>query len=457
MMVRPSAMATGIVDWGARDPNRAAFVDVQGTLRVGELDAAVGSLAARLLDGAPNADDRISWLPVVVDRSLASPVALHSAMRAGCSWSPIEANLPRDVVAEMFARLGHPNRAVVVRPEYAQLLPPGVEAIHVRGHDTAGTAAPQPVDGEAPGAVVFTSGTTGRPKGVIMSWASLDGRVERALRDGPNPETGEWRESFVYPFGFAAAIRSLALPCVGRTLYVADPNAMSVDDLLDWLHEQQVDAAGFPPSLTTAVLRVADGRPRLPTVSRFSSGAEASDWALVAPLRRLIGPHVVIRTSYATSEGGSIARFEIGPDDPIGTGRIPMGRLEPGVEVRLEALEDDPSLTQLLSANPRSLGYLGDPELTARRFVTDEHGVRWWKSGDVVTVDDDGLYHHHGRVDELVKIRGVFVAPSRAEEALRTIDGIGAAAVLPMTMASGNTLLVAHVQVDNDALRPEHV
>src|SRR5262249_2027155 len=152
--------------------------------------------------------------------------------------------------------------------------------------------------------------------------------------DGPSADGATWRESHVQPFSFSGSIRSVALPCVGYTLYVADPTAMSADELLDWLGAQQLDSVGFPPSLSAAVLRAADDRPRLPTVSLFRSGAEASDWALVAPLRRLIGAHVVIRCGYATSESGSLTRFEIGPDDPIGTGRIPMGRLEPGVDVR---------------------------------------------------------------------------------------------------------------------------
>jgi acyl-coenzyme A synthetase/AMP-(fatty) acid ligase len=209
------------------------------------------------------------------------------------------------------------------------------------------------------------------------------------------------------------------------------PTALDVgDELLDWLHEQQVDSVAFPPSLSTAVLRVVDGRPRLPSVSLFRSGTEASDWALVAPLRRLIGPHVVIRTGLSASEAGAITRLEISPGDPIGTGRIPLGPLAPGVEVRLEPIEDRASMTELLVANPRSFGYLGEPELTAQRYVTDEQGVRWWRSGDIVEVDDAGVYHHHGRADHLVKIHGIFVAPSRVEQQLRAVDGIGAAAVL---------------------------
>ena len=174
-------------------------------------------------------------------------------------------------------------------------------------------------------------------------------------------------------------------------------------------------SVSFAPSLSHAIVRVADGRPRLPSVSLFRSNSEAAHWSLVAPLRRLVGPHLTIRAGYAASEVGAIAHFDIGPDDPIGEGRIPLGRLEPGVEVRLEPLEDDPSTTQLLVARPRAFGYLGDPELTASRYLTDEDGTRWWRSGDVVRVDDVGTYHHLGRADEMVKVKGTFVAPSRVE------------------------------------------
>src|SRR5262249_54772104 len=61
------------------------------------------------------------------------------------------------------------------------------------------------------------------------------------------------------------------------------------------------------------------------------------------------------------------------------------------------------------------------------------------------------------RADEMVKIHGMFAAPSRVEEALRNIDGIGAAAVTPHRASTGSVCLVAHVQVDDDTLTPERV
>jgi thioesterase domain-containing protein len=154
---------------------------------------------------------------------------------------------------------------------------------------------------------------------------------------------------------------------------------------------------------------------------------------------------------------GAIAHLDIGPDDPVGVGRIPLGRPEPGVQVRLEALDDDPDLTQLLVASPRVYPYLSDPELTASRYLIDEDGTRWWRSRDLVRIDDDGVLHHLGRADEAIKVRGAFVAPSRVDMVLQSIDGIGSSTTVLHRTENGSFRIIAHVQVVDDALTPERV
>jgi len=451
-------MATGIVEWAARDPDRASAIDVRRTLTLGELDAAASALAARLLDGAESRDaDAPSWLPIVVDRSVSSVAAVHGAIRAGCTFSRIESALPREVVAEMLTRLGNPRRAIVADPRYADLLPDGVEVIPVFGHEGAGAAAPQAVVHERPGYVSFTSGTTGRPKGVVIPWSVLD-EIRRTSRAAdPTGGDARWTEGVVHPFGAGVMLRALSQLSTGCTLCMADPTAMSIDDILDWFDRNQIDSISLAATLSHAIIRVADGRVRLPSVSSLRANSEATDWSLVEPLRRLIGPHLTIRTGLSATEVGQVARLEIGPDDPIGEGRIPVGRLVPGVEVRLEPLEGDPSTTQLVIARPRTIGYLGDPELTASRYFTDDDGTRWWRSHDVARVDDSGVYHHLGRADEMVRVNGAFLAPSRVEAALQNIEGIGAAAVVLHTTANDSVRVVAHVEVVDDTLTPERV
>jgi acyl-CoA synthetase (AMP-forming)/AMP-acid ligase II/thioesterase domain-containing protein len=454
--IRPPALATGLVEWAARAPDRIAVVDAHRTMTLGELDAAAAALAARLLDGAtPRDRDEQTWLPIVVERSVPSVVALHAAIRAGFKWARIEATTPREPVAELVARLGYPRRAIVADPKFASLLPAGVEGIPAFGHERVGTAAPQAVDHDACGRVQFTSGSTGFPKGVISAWWTLDLILENATSVGPT--SGIWAEGFVHQFGAGATLQAFALPSVGRTACIADPTAMSIDEVLDLFGVHHVDVVALPASFAYSIARVADGRPRLPSVSLVRLMSESADWSLVPALRRLVGPHLTIRPGYAAGEVGGIANFDIQPNDAVGKGRIPLGRLLPDVEVRLEPIEDDLSMTQLLVARPRTVGYLSDPELTAQRYITDDQGTRWWRSRDLVRIDDVGMLHHLGRADEMMKVRGAFVAPSRVDAALESIDGIGASATMLHRTANDSLRVVSHVQVIDDALTPERV
>jgi enterobactin synthetase component F len=455
-MPSPALMASGLVVAAQRFPDRAGIRHRDRVWTLAELEARVAALAARLLDERADDPEPATWTPVVVDRTPHSAVALLAVIRAGLPFSAIEATSPGERVAEHWHRLGDPGRVVVAHAGLVGLVPTGVRA--TVGDDCGSDLAPpRVVTPDAPAAVVFTSGSTGRAKGVVLSWAAFDERHTSATRDGPDPGDRNWPETCIQPFGFAAGLRRLAAPGIGRTLCVADPTTTSVDDLLDWLTQAEVATVGFPPSLGATVVRAAADRARLPTVELLRSGAEATSWELVPALRRLVGPECRLRMGYAASEVGQVLTYSVRPGDPVGEGRVPLGYLQPGVRVRLDPVEEDPTRTELVIADPTSLGYLGDPALTARRYVTDAEGVRWWRSGDVVTVDAQGVHHHRARVDDMVKINGMLVEPREAEEVLRRIPGVGAAAVLPQRMPSGALRLVAHLRVDAADLGPDTV
>ena len=99
---------------------------------------------------------------------------------------------------------------------------------------------------------------------------------------------------------------------------------------------------------------------------------------------------------------------------------------------------------ELLVGGPNlALGYVGLPEATAERFVTID-GERWFRTGDLVRRDSDGLLHHAGRLDAQVKVRGVRVDPGEVEAHLRRHPDVVAAAVTGVSL-SGRTVLAAYV------------
>lgn len=450
----PARVAASLAALARRAPDSLAVCDVRREMTAGELAAVAGATAQRVVE-ARRADPS-DWLPVIVDRSVESAAALHAAVWAGVPFVPIDAGLPNARVEELLGRLGHPAHALVAKPDHATLLPATTAPIAL--HEAPGGAfGPQPVDPEALGSVVFTSGSTGRPKGVVRRWSALERGRTDLVDLGFEPSEGPWRVALLRPFSFAAGLGQIATMAKGQSVHIADPASMGADALLDWLRDQRIDVLSMGATLAASLVRASRGQRRLPDVHVVRLGTEATSWELVEPVRALLAEDVTILCGFGATEASAGTRYVVGPDHPVGTGRIPMGRPEDPSKLRLEPVDGVGSPTQLLIADPRAVEYLGDPELTARRFVTDADGRRWWLSGDVVHVDDDGVYHHHGRIDEMVKINGLLVEPREAEEVLRAMPGIGNAAVLAHRTPSGGTRLVGHVVVTDPALNPEGV
>jgi thioesterase domain-containing protein len=103
------------------------------------------------------------------------------------------------------------------------------------------------------------------------------------------------------------------------------------------------------------------------------------------------------------------------------------------------------------------INYLGGAHENQSKLIVDDDGSKWWRSGDFARVDDEGFLYLVGRADDMVKINGMRVEPGGAESALRSIVGIGAAAVLAHPTSSGGHRLVGHVCVDDVSLTPEAV
>ena len=460
MTIRPSAMATGIVDWAARAPDRAAVVDVHRTLTVGELDAAAAALAARLLDGAGPQGCR--WVVVAPDRG--GPLRLDGRghprcgprrLRVRCASSRrCRASWWRSCSRASGTRTG---RSSPIR-EYAELLPDGVDVVLPFGHEGVGAAAPQAVDHDAPGHVQFTSGSTGRPKGVVIPWSSLDEVVQSAMGVGPSSGVDQWTEGFVQQFGAGVAV-----PCGrpaerGRTPCIADPTTMSIDDLLDWF-DAQPGRLGLVRSVVVARNRPSRRRSAtsaLGVTLPVELGSDSLVARRAAASTRRAAPHDSSRVCRVRGRPDRALRHRTRrpdrrgshPPRPPGTGRGSAA----GAARRRPRRR--PSCW---SRGLVTFGYLDDPELTASRYVTDDDGTRWWRSADIVRVDDAGMYHHVGRADEMVKVKGAFVAPSRVEagaaEHRRNRRRRGDAA----PAANDSVRVVAHVQVVDDTLTPERV
>ena len=453
-MEHPLAVLTSLAGLALTTPSAVAISDGERALTYEELLAWAGGVAIQVNERDPGG---VAPVPVFVDHSLSAVAGLFGVLLAGRPVCPIDVTEPAARTVHTLARLG---ATVAVDGSSGRVALPdlGVQVPRVAtvSHQAI---APPAVGPHALASVVFTSGSTGIPKGVVYDAAGFDLQFEKCV--GRATQRNMAKLSATAPLSFAAGLNRVVLDLgAGSEITIADPSAFTPEQLADWVEANGLTVFHLTPSLArTFVQRLTPGR-RLLGVTEVATFGEGLSWSDVGPIRSVVNRRAMIRPLYGASEGGGPFEFTIDPDMPLGTGPVPLGRPRAPGLVRLEPVsEERGSPTQLVTVGRVAAGYWADPELTAQRFGTDPDGRRFWRSGDLAYIGDDGLHYHGGRMDDLVKIRGKLVEPAEPERVLRDMSSVRHAVVLPHTLPAGATRLVAHIEpatgdsIDTVALR----
>ena len=447
---QPARVALALRDRARETPDRVAAWDVSRSLTYAELDALVGALALRIAERR-DVLGPCGVIPLVVGRDVGSLVAINAAIRAGVPFAPLDASLAPAALAGLLHRIDDPAVAVVAHDGLAGALPAGVAAMSALGRP-GDELDPAQVDAGSMGRLLFTSGSSGEPKGVVSSWQSIDGFVDDPLL-APPPGVDDHRALGAAPMSFAAGVVTALRPALGTAVSILDPNAHDPVDLLERIDADRLNTIALVPSHIVTVLdRWPAGR-RLESVRSMMAFGEPLEWSMVPVMRRLLPDTAVVVNVYGATEGGrpGIAML-IGAATPTGAGRVPLGRPIDATSIRLEPISDDPDdPVEIVACGPRvAQGYWRDPELTARVFGEDPDGTRFWRSGDLVRPDVNGLLGFVGRRDNVVKINGKLVEPSEPERVLGDQPGIRRAVVLVQPAPRGGQRLVAHVETVDD-------
>ena len=285
---------------------------------------------------------------------------------------------------------------------------------------------------DAPAYLVFTSGTTGRPKGCVNTRGGLAVRLAW-MRDRYRIDEGDVILHKT-PLSFDVSVWELVLPLVtGARLVLAPPAAHRDPEALDALiAAEAITTLHFVPSMLSAYLDLVP-RPEWSSITRILCSGESLPSALAeraaalaeAPVHNLYGPAEaaidVTAGDHAEGATGSSA---------------PIGRATPGTRLRvldrlLRPVEPGGVGELYLSGAQLALGYLGRLAVTAERFIADPSGSgeRLYRTGDLVERTPAGLVHR-GRVDDQVKIRGMRVEPGETQAVLEALPGVAAAAVV---------------------------
>ena len=445
----------------ARCPDAAAVVCGDAVVSYGELDAAAARLAGEL-GGLGVGPERV--VAVVMERSAGLVTALLAVARAGAAYLPVDLAWPGARVAQVLEDSG----ARVLVTDAAGAGPELMAAAAVLGVVvvTAGAGADGGgavgADGSGLGVyldgaayVMYTSGSAGRPKGVVVTHRELAGLVADRCWGRP----GEWRVLFHAPHAFDASLLEVWVPLAwGGTVVVA---GAAVEVGPAGLRAVIAEGGLSRVHLTAGLFRVVAGEDPgcLAGVGEVLTGGDVVPAAAVA---RVLGacPQVSVRHLYGPTEVTlCAAQYLAGPGAPV-LGVLPVGR--PLDNTRVYVLDGwlgpVPAgvVGELYVAGAGlARGYLGQPVLTAERFVACPFGAggqRMYRTGDLAkwTVRGDGEVGggqlvFAGRADDQVKIRGYRVEPGEIEALLAACSGVAQAVVTAREDTSGDKRLAAYV------------
>ncbi|MCK6370671.1 MAG: amino acid adenylation domain-containing protein, partial [Gammaproteobacteria bacterium] len=396
-----------------------------------------------------------SLVGIALPRGAEFVAALVGVLKAGAAYVPLDPEYPAARLRRIIARAG--PALLVTTEALAAELAPGIPALCLDRDAAAISAAaaddvPAAIGTEQPCYVMFTSGSTGEPKGVVIS----HGNVAR-LFDDLGARLGlcagdVWSQLHSCAFGFSVFEIWGALTH-GARLAVAPAGARSDARLLrEFLHAQGVTILSQTPSaLRETVLTPAftGAWPGLAVRALVLSGeaVQPGDLQAWANLHAVHGPRLV--NTYAITEtGGNVLYREYAPGDcdAANIGR-PLGDVEVHlVDAGGRAVADGAAGELYVSSPGLASGYLGDAALTTRRFVALSATVlRAYRTGDRVRRAADGSLEFLGRIDDQVKWRGHRVELGEIEALLRGHPGISAAAAAIRADDAGNEKLVAYV------------
>lgn len=428
-------MAQPFEDQALRTPDAVALQDEDGaTVSYRELNERANRLAHHLRERGAGPGARIG---ICLQRGIHQVVAVYAAVKTGATYVPVDADLPDQRIAVILADAA--PRLVLTDPACRGRLPDGDWEIHdVRAEEAwAGRPVTNPVVDGGPGLVhiLYTSGTSGRPKGVASRTTGTLANIFWMQRQYPfHPgDTALFKAS---P-GFDISIWEIFWPLYhGARLVICRPGGeRDPRHLARLTREHTVSLIFLVPTMMTAFLE-----------EMAVAGSEALTWVVCGgePMNPRI-PEAFAATLPTTKLVNAFGPTEAGPvtdnvvDPSSGEVFVPVGR--PADNFRVTVLDANLDLVPIGTPGEAYIsgrvgladGYWRQHAQSAERFVADPYGPpgsRMYRTGDLCRYREDGALEHLGRIDRQVKIRGLRIEPGEVESVLAGHPAVGDCAVI---------------------------
>jgi amino acid adenylation domain-containing protein len=434
-------------------PDAIAVVFGETQLSYAELEKRSTQLARYLQASGVRTETRVG---ICLERSVEMIVGLLGILKAGGTYVPLEPAYPRERLAFMIADAQ--VSIVVTQQRWSEmlashpvdLLPLDSSSEEIARFSPAPIEAPNHI--EALAYVMYTSGSTGQPKGVCVPHRA----VARLVKE-TNYARFDRDEVFLQfaPLGFDASTFEIWGALLnGAQLVIAEPGKASLEELAATIERHHITTlwltAGLFHQMIEQQLESLRGLRQL-----LAGGDVLSVWHVQKAMSEL--PDCQIINGYGPTENTTFTCCHRVGKGEVFTGSVPIGNPVAHTSVQILDQEMNPcspdSAGELyLGGDGLARGYLNDPVLTAEKFVPDpnaaEPGSRLYRTGDRVRLLASGAIEFLGRIDQQVKLRGFRIEPGEIESVLLQHPAVKECVVIPREDRPGDKRLVAYVVQD---------
>jgi amino acid adenylation domain-containing protein len=425
-----------------RTPELLAIVDGDRRTSYRDLDRWTNQIAHALQARGVGPERRVA---LVVERGTDAIAGVLAILKAGGAYVPLDPDAPRerlqwllrDVQPTLVLTQARVARRALADVDHALCLDDDAWYAALPDHPPESDVGPHHL-----AYVLYTSGSSGRPKGVLVEHRSASNHAaawQRMLARTPGQRVLQFA-----PLVFDASLWELYPTLAsGGTLYLAPGEAQYPGpELIGFLRAHAIQIVGLTPSALAALPQA-----ELPDLNVLLVGGEACPGELVdrwAPGRQMWNGYGPTEATCDATAG----RCAAGAGDP------PIGR--PLANVRTYLLDDRAQPVPIgvpgelyVAGIGVARGYLHRPDLTAERFLPDPFstapGARLYRTGDRARVLADGSLEYVGRLDHQIKLRGYRIELGEIEAALASAPAVAACAVLCREDSPGDPRLVAYV------------
>ncbi|HEY9832687.1 MAG TPA: amino acid adenylation domain-containing protein, partial [Stenomitos sp.] len=440
-----------------RTPDNIAVVFENQQLTYAELNAKANQLAHYLKQQGVGAEVLVG---IYAERSLNSIIALLGILKAGGAYLPLDPALPQE---SLIFRLQDAKVPVLLtQPELLKRKDAATQSVIYLDADwetIAQESDANPISERTPenlAYVLYTSGSTGQPKGAAIEHRQILNYLYAILEKLELPAGANFAMVSTFAADLGNTVIFPAL-CTGGCLHiVSQDRASDPEALAEYFQHHPIDCLKIVPSHLATLLTSSTSASILPRQC-LVLGGEAASWNLIEKVQQFV-PNCRILNHYGPTETtvGVLTYSVKSKHNSYNTKTVPIGRAIANTQVYLldEQLQPVPiGVPGELYIGGAGLAreYLNRPELTAEKFITvknlggqDAHPTRIYKTGDKARYLPDGNIEFLGRVDNQVKIRGFRIELGEIEAVLSQHPEVLQTVVIVREDDPGNQRLLAY-------------